>query len=92
MVGTYRLIPEGSKIFSIHNQRFLITTLDTIIEITHTVSYSEDFVYGKPKQELLSGLLDLGQDEWGFNLLVTKEYEYMPLPLLDCSYENNDKL
>lgn len=95
-VGEYRLIPCGTKIWSINSQTNLATTKDEIIEITHTTCYG-DLIFVKRKDLLfnLPGhipyLIDSGTDEWELCYRVTSKYEIPASKLLEWVYNKDDK-
>lgn len=95
-VGEYRLIPCGTKIWSINSQTNLATTKDEIIEITHTTCYG-DYIYAKRKELLCNYpgytpyLIDSGKDEWGLLCRTTSKYDIPASKVLECVYNKNDK-
>lgn len=82
--GEFRLIPAGTKIWSIKNQTTLITEKDEIVEIKHT-TFMNDVVFVELKQLLFNlpghipTLIGKGTDEWELSYKNTKHYE-VPAP------------
>lgn len=83
-IGEYRLIPKGTKFWSIKNQTTIMTDSDEIIEIKHTC-YGNDTIFVEPKQLLFNfagfipTLIGRGSDEWEISYSKTLSYE-IPKP------------
>jgi hypothetical protein len=94
MVGTYRLLPKGHKIFSIKNQLNVQLIEETIIQITHTMYNSKEYVFAKPIYQCpMGGVMDIGCDEWSISLHTTDIYiPKLEYTYLDWSYENKNGL
>jgi hypothetical protein len=79
-VGEYRLIPKGTKFWSIKNQTTIMTDSDEIVEIKHTC-YGNDVVFVEPKQLLFNmmgffpTLIERGSDEWEISYSETLPYK-----------------
>jgi len=67
-IGENRLIPNGTKFWSICNQTTILLDEDAIVEIKHTC-YGSDVVFVEPKQLIFNmigyipGLIGRGKDE-----------------------------
>lgn len=78
-IGTYRLIPKGTKFWSINNQSVLSSSADEIVEIGHTC-HGNDAVFVKPMQLLFNlpgqipTLIGKGIDEWEISYSKTLPY------------------
>lgn len=81
IVHLLRTVPKGTRIWSIHNQAYMILDEDAIVEINHTICGSEDWVYGEQRQVIFNHpgfvptVISKGKDEWGFLLSDTTPYE-----------------
>lgn len=80
MVGTYRLIPAGTKIFSVANQLCFNTVDDIIVKITH-LSFSPDGIFVRPQwlqgnfPGFIPNLIDCGTDEYHITFKDTQPYQ-----------------
>lgn len=80
MIDEYRLIPKGTKFWSISNQTTISSDSDEIVQIKHTC-HGNDTVFVKPMQLLfnIAGFIPIliakGSDEWGISLSKTKPYK-----------------
>lgn len=79
MIGEYRMIPKGTKVWSTQNQTNILFDEDVIFEITNTC-YGSDVVFGIQKQLIfdLTGhiptLINRGYDEWSVSYSKTLLY------------------
>lgn len=79
-IGEYRLIPKGTKFWSIKNQTTIMTDNDEIIEIKNTC-YGNDGIFVEPKQLLFNfagffpTLIGRGTDEWELSYSKTLPYK-----------------
>lgn len=80
IIGEYRLIPQGTEIWSISNQTTFNITQDEIVEIKHTCIGS-DYVFIEPRQLIFNipgyipTIIGKGRDEWGVSLSKTIPYK-----------------
>lgn len=78
-IGEYRLVPKGTKFWSISNQTMILLDEDAIVEIKHTC-YGSDGVFVKPKQLIFNmvgfipTLIGKGTDEWQLGYSQTLPY------------------
>lgn len=78
-IGENRLIPKGTKFWSIKNQTQIMTDEDEIVGIKHTCIGS-DVVFVEPKQLIFNiigyipTLIGRGSDEWKLNYSKTLPY------------------
>jgi len=79
-VGEYRIIPKGTKIWSINNQRTFRLENDELVEITHT-TISSDVVFVVPVRKRsplfytnTEELIKDSKDEWSVRIRNTKRY------------------
>lgn len=78
-IGENRLIPKGTKVWSIKNQINILLDEDVIVELKHTCIGS-DTVFVKPKQLIFNmigyvpKLIGRGTDEWGLSYSKTLPY------------------
>ena len=78
-IGENRLIPKGTKFWSIKNQTVIMLDEDAIIEIKHTC-YGNDVVFVEPKQLIFNipgyipKLIGRGTDEWELSYSKTLPY------------------
>ena len=78
-IGEYRLIPKGTKFWSIKNQTTIMTDIDEIVEIKHTC-IGNDVIFVEPRQLLFNipgyipTLIGRGTDEWELSYKQTLPY------------------
>ena len=79
-IGTYRLIPAGTTVFSISLQENIKFEKDIITSITNTVYFNDDFVFGTIQTLLFNlpgyipTLISKNQGDISFKISDTKEY------------------
>jgi len=79
--GKLRTVPKGTQVWSIKNQANIFLSEDSLIEVTHTTTLSDDYIFAKPKQEIFkhspvgSGIIGKGTDEWGLLWSQTKRFK-----------------
>jgi hypothetical protein len=89
-IGEYRLIPKGTKFWSIKNQTDILLDEDAIVEINNTC-HDTDAVFVKQKQLIFNfngyypTIISKGYDEWSLSYSKTLPYivpEYIPLEFM----------
>lgn len=78
-IDELRLIPKGTKFWSVKNQRNIILDEDAIVEIKHTC-IGNNGVFVEPKELIFNmighipTLIGKGTDEWSLNYSSTLPY------------------
>ncbi len=78
-IGENRLIPKGTKFWSIKNQTVIMLDEDAIVEVKHTCM-GNDTVFVQPKQLIFNivgfipTLINKGTDEWELSYSKTLSY------------------
>jgi hypothetical protein len=90
-IGKYRMIPAGTKVWSIALQEHVIFDKDIPVKITHTVYHNKDYVYGKLQlllfEHMIPGVMDRANGDIGFLLKDTVKWEVPKPKFLDFNYE-----
>jgi hypothetical protein len=93
-IGENRLIPKGTKFWSVKNQTNIMLDEDSIVEVVVTYIGS-DVVLVKQKELLFNrvgcipGLITKGVDEWEISYSQTLPYTIPEPTFLKITYEND---
>lgn len=90
-VGKYRMIPAGTRVWSIALQEHVVFENDIPVKITNTIYNDNDYVYGTLQLLLfphtIPGVINKANGEVGFLLKDTIKWEIPKPQFLDFSYE-----
>lgn len=91
-VVKYRMIPAGTRVWSIALQEHVIFDKDIPVKITNTVYHNKDYLYGTLQlllfQYMIPCVMDRANGDIGFSLKDTTEWEVPPPMFLEFKYGN----
>jgi hypothetical protein len=87
-IGEYRIIPKGTKFWSIALQAIITLDDDYIVKITNLVCGNGDYFFGNLQDEffkhMIPTLVDKTNGEIGINYSETKKYYGLKNTVQNC--------